>query len=44
MVWEAEVAEFESKANEVDEEVRGVNATIDENGAVDVGMGKGGEG
>jgi len=44
VVWEAEVAQFEREADEVDEEVRGVDAAVDEDGAVDVGVGEGGEG
>lgn len=44
VVWEAEVAEFECEADEVDEEVGGVDTAVDKDGAVDVGVGEGGEG
>jgi hypothetical protein len=44
VVWKAEVAELQSKADEVDEEVGCVDAAVNEDGAVDVGMGEGGEG
>ena len=43
MVREAEVAQFEGEAYEVGEEVGGVDAAVDEDGAVDVGVGEGGE-
>ena len=38
MIGEAEVAQFEREADEVDEEVWGVDAAVDEDGAVDVGV------
>jgi hypothetical protein len=44
VVGQAEVAEFEGEADEVDEEVWGVDAAVDEDGAVDVGVGECGEG
>jgi hypothetical protein len=44
VVREAEVAQLEGEADEVDEEVGGVDAAVDEDGAVDVGMGERGEG
>jgi hypothetical protein len=44
VVGEPEVAELEGEADEVDEEVRGVDAAVDEDGAVDVRVGEGGEG
>jgi hypothetical protein len=36
--WEAEIAQFECEADEVGEEVGGVDAAVDENRAVDVGV------
>lgn len=44
MVREAEVAELECEAYEVGEEVGGVEAAVDEDCAVDVGVGEWGEG
>ena len=44
MIGEAEVAQLEGEADEVGEEVWGVDAAVDEDGAVDVGVGEGGEG
>jgi hypothetical protein len=44
VVGEAEVAQFEREADEVDEEVGGVDAAVDEDGAVDVGVRESGEG
>lgn len=38
VVGDAEVAEFESEADEMGDEIGGVDATVDEDGAVDVGM------
>lgn len=38
MVGYAEVAKFESKSNQVGDKVRGVGATINEDGAIDVRM------
>jgi hypothetical protein len=43
VVGEAEVAQLEREADEVGKEVGGVDAAVDEDGAVDVGMGEGGE-
>jgi hypothetical protein len=43
VIWKAEVAELQSEADEVNEEVGCVDAAINEDGAVDVGMGEGGE-
>jgi hypothetical protein len=36
MIWEAEIAQFESEADEVDEEVWCMNAAVDKDGAVNV--------
>ena len=44
VVGETEVAQLEGEADEVDEKVGGVDAAVDEDGAVDVGVGEGGEG
>ena len=44
MVRYPEIAELEGKAYEVGQEVRGVNTAVDEDSAVDVGMGKSPEG
>jgi hypothetical protein len=44
VVREAEVAELECEAYEVGEEVGGVEAAVDEDCAVDVGVGEWGEG
>jgi hypothetical protein len=44
VVGEPEVAQLEREADEVDEEVGGVDAAVDEDGAVDVRVGEGGEG
>lgn len=44
MVGEAKVPQLEREADEVREEVGCVDAAVDEDGAVDVGMGEGGEG
>ena len=44
VVGEAEIAQFEREADEVCEEVRGMDAAIDEDGAIDVGVRDGREG
>jgi hypothetical protein len=44
VVWETEVAEFEREPDQVGEEVGGVDAAVDEDGAVDVGVRDSGEG
>jgi hypothetical protein len=44
VVWEAEITKLEGEADKVSEEVRGVDAAIDEDGTVDVGVRKGREG
>ena len=44
VVWEPEVAELKREADEVGYEVWGVDAAVDEDGTVDVGVGYGGEG
>lgn len=44
VVGEAEVAQLEGEADEVGEEVGGVDAAVDKDGAVDIGVGEGGEG
>jgi hypothetical protein len=36
VVWKAEVAQLEREADEVDEEVGGVDAAVDKDGAVNV--------
>lgn len=38
MVWETQVTEFESKSDKVGDEVRCVDAAVNKDGAVDVGM------
>lgn len=43
VVWEPEVAQFEGEADKVGEEVWGVQAAVDEDGAVDVGVRESGE-
>jgi hypothetical protein len=40
VVWETEIAQLEREADEVDEEVGGVDAAVDEDGTVDVGVGE----
>ena len=42
MVRDAEVAQLEGEADEVGDEVGGVDAPVDEDGAVDVGVASGG--
>ena len=44
VVGEAEVAQLEGEADEVREEVGRVDAAVDKDGAVDVGVREGGEG
>ena len=44
MIGEPEVAQFEGEADKVREEVGRVDAAVDEDGTVDVGMREGGEG
>jgi hypothetical protein len=44
VVREAEVAQFEREADEVDEEIWRMDAAVNEDGAVDVGVREGGEG
>ena len=44
MIWEAKITQLEGEADEVDEEVGGVDAPVDEDGAVDVGVRESGEG
>lgn len=43
MVGESEIAQFEREADKVGQEVWGVDAAVDKDGAVDVGVGYGGE-
>ena len=38
MIGESKVAQFESEADKVGQEVWSVDASVDEDGAVDVGM------
>lgn len=44
MVGETQVAQLEGKADEVRKEVRRVDTTVDEDGAVNVGVREGREG
>ena len=44
MVRDSQVAEFQGEAHEVGEEVGGVDAAVNEDGTVDVGMEEGAEG
>jgi len=44
VVGQTQVAQLEREADEVDEEVGRVDAAVDEDGAVDVGVREGGEG